>query len=132
MKTKRQARRDADTLWRLCLVNGRLEEDRARAVVEALAASSRSAANAVLKPFVRRVRADATSRTATVSSAAPLDATLRAQVERDLARRRGVPVATTFLVDPSLIGGMRVEIGDDVYDGTVRAELAALASRFSL
>jgi F-type H+-transporting ATPase subunit delta len=131
MKTKRQARREAQTLWRLCLVNGELDDDRARRVVDALAASGRSASNAVLRPFVRRVRVDEASRTAVVASATPLDAALRARIERDLARRRGGAVTTTFLVDPALIGGIRVRLGNDVYDGTVRAELTALESRFS-
>jgi len=131
MKTKRQARREAQTLWRLCLVDGRLDDERTRAVVDTLAASGRSAAQAVLKPFVRRVRAEETRRTAVVASAAALDPALQADVERDLARLRGGPVAATFVVDPSLIGGMRVRLGNDVYDGTIRAALNALEIRFS-
>jgi F-type H+-transporting ATPase subunit delta len=131
MKTKRQARREAQTLWRLCLVDGRLDDDRTRLVVDALAASGHSAAQAVLKPFVRRVRVEETRRTALVASATPLEPSLQASVEHELARLRGGPVLTTFLVDPSLIGGMRVRLGNDVYDGSVRAALAAVESRLS-
>jgi F0F1-type ATP synthase delta subunit len=35
-----------------------------------------------------------------------------------------------FTVEPALIGGMRVTIGSDVYDGSVRGRLEALAARF--
>jgi F0F1-type ATP synthase delta subunit len=33
-------------------------------------------------------------------------------------------------VDPALIAGVQVQIGSDVYDGSVKARLAALATRF--
>jgi F-type H+-transporting ATPase subunit delta len=35
----------------------------------------------------------------------------------------------TFTVNPSLVGGMRIKVGSDVYDGSVRARLAALEAR---
>jgi len=130
MKTKRHAQRGAQALWRGCLVDGRLDDGRARLVVERLVSSGRADAAAVLKQFVRRVRIEDANRTAVVASATPLDPRLQAEVERDLARLRGGPVATTFAVDPSLIGGMRVRVGSDVYDGSIRAGLAALESRF--
>ena len=49
---------------------------------------------------------------------------------RGLDRLHGRPIATEFVVDPSLIGGLRVQIGCDVYDGSVRGGLAALESGF--
>ncbi len=130
MKTKRQAMREAQQLWRRCLVDRHLDDDRARLVVERLAASRRADAIAVLKPFLRRLRVEDANRTAIVSSAAPLDPRLQADVARDLTRLRGGPIAADFRVDPSLIGGMRVKVGCDVYDGSIRGRLSALASRF--
>jgi hypothetical protein len=63
-------------------------------------------------------------------SAAPLDAAVRGDVERALASQYGAAIATTFVVDPTLIGGMRVQVGSDLYDGSVKAGLAALESSF--
>ena len=40
-----------------------------------------------------------------------------------LARQYGRPVHLNVVVDPDVIGGMRVEIGDDVIDGTVASRL---------
>jgi F-type H+-transporting ATPase subunit delta len=37
---------------------------------------------------------------------------------------------TTFNVDPSLIGGLRITAGTDVYDGSVRARLDAVEQSF--
>jgi F-type H+-transporting ATPase subunit delta len=130
MKTAKQSAREASELWRACLTDGSLDEARARAVVDGIIASNRSGAQAVLKRFVRLLRLDNVRRTAIVTSAAPLDARLRAEVERDLARMHGPGLATEFFVDPVLIGGMRVQVGNDVYDGSVRASLAELESRF--
>ena len=89
--------------------------------------SGRTGVLAVLKDFARRVRLDPAKRTALVTSAAPLDAQLRFDVELGLARMYGCAIAATFAVDPALIGGMRLQIGGDVYDGSVKAGLAAMA-----
>ena len=40
-----------------------------------------------------------------------------------LARQYGRPVHLNVVVDPEVIGGIRVEIGDDVIDGTVASRL---------
>jgi F-type H+-transporting ATPase subunit delta len=38
-------------------------------------------------------------------------------------------VKPAFIVTPALLGGMRIKVGSDVYDGSVRARLAALEAR---
>jgi F-type H+-transporting ATPase subunit delta len=130
MKTARQARHDAHGLWRLCLTETGLDEARARLVIDQIIESRPAGALAVLKQFVRLVRLDVASRSATVASATPLDEGVRAEIVAGLARLRGRPIDTTFVVDPTLIGGMRVHVGNDVYDGSIRSGLAALESRF--
>ena len=54
----------------------------------------------------------------------------RRAVEEWLARRYGRAMATTYVVDPTLIAGMRLKVGSDVYDGSVKGGLAALEARF--
>jgi F-type H+-transporting ATPase subunit delta len=88
--------------------------------------SGRTGVLAVLRDFVQRVRPDAAKRTALVTSAAPLDAQLRFEVELGLARMYGCAIPATFVVDPELLGGMRLQIGSDVYDSSVRAGLAVM------
>ena len=130
MRSARQVRADAKRLWRLCLVNGSLDESRAREIVERVIASRYSGTPRVLSHFLRLLKLDRARHAARVESAGPLAPDVRATVEDGLARKYGTGITTTFVVDPTLIGGMRVQVGSDVYDGSVRGGLDALGARF--
>lgn len=65
----------------------------------------------------------------TVTSAAPLTDAQREQVRRSLAEAlKGDPVLTCQ-VDPDLLGGVVVQVGDHVYDASIRAQLSDLQSQ---
>jgi F-type H+-transporting ATPase subunit delta len=130
MKTARQAQREARQLFRLCLANGSLDETRTRIVVQRLADAGKPGALATLSKLQRLVRLDRAKHRADVTSATPLSADVRGQLEAALAERHGRDVVTSFAEDPALLGGVRVAVGSDVYDGTIRGRLAALEARF--
>ena len=130
MKTTRRARREARRLYRACVVGGLLDEDRARQVAERIAGARRRGSLAILAHFRRLVMLDRVRHSAVVESATPLPPDLRAAVEADVARTYGPGVTTSFADSPALIGGMRVRVGSDVYDGSVRAALAELEKHF--
>jgi F-type H+-transporting ATPase subunit delta len=130
MKTARQAQREARQLFRLCLVNGSLDEARARRVVQRMLDRARPGGLSVLSRFGRLVRLDRLEHSAEVESAEPLTADLRASIHASLTRLYGQGMATSFAEDPTLIAGMRIKVGSDVYDGSVKGGLAALESRF--
>ncbi|HKW79397.1 MAG TPA: F0F1 ATP synthase subunit delta [Casimicrobiaceae bacterium] len=65
---------------------------------------------------------------ARISSAFPLDDAQLAALTKGLEKRFGRKVQATVNVDPSLIGGARIVVGDTVIDGSVRGELQAMAS----
>jgi F-type H+-transporting ATPase subunit delta len=121
---------DARRLWHLCLVDGSLDERRARDGVERILATRPAGALPVVSRFLRLVKLDRARHVARVASADPLDAELRGAVEAALARRYGRELPATFVVDPALIGGIRVRVGSDVYDGTVRGALDELEASF--
>jgi len=129
MKTNQKVRGAARHLYRLCLVNGVLDNGRVRQVAQRLASSRHRGALAMLSELHRLVRLDTDRRRAVVESAAPLAQTLRETIQVDLARRYGGGIETSFTNNPSLIGGLRITVGSDLYDGTVRARLAALEAR---
>ena len=62
-------------------------------------------------------------RVAEVRTAHPLADADRERLEQALSRQYGRDVHLNVVVDPSLLGGLRVEIGDDVIDGSVAARL---------
>jgi F-type H+-transporting ATPase subunit delta len=129
MKVSRSARRTARQLFRLCLVDGRLDEGRVRLVVQRIVASPRRGALAVLSDFHRMVRLDRDRHRAVVESATALADDLRDGVASGLTRVYGPGLDTSFELNPALIGGMRIKVGSDVYDGSVRARLAAIEAR---
>jgi F-type H+-transporting ATPase subunit delta len=129
MKQNRKARRAARHLFRLCLVDGMLDQDRARRVARGIGVSGRRGSLAILSDFQRLVRLERDRRTALVESAVPLADGVRESVEAGLARVYGPGLDASFEQNPTLIGGMRITVGSAVYDGSVRARLAALKTR---
>jgi F-type H+-transporting ATPase subunit delta len=130
MKATKQARRQATQLFRLCLVNGLLDENRARQVVQQIIAAKPRGYLGTLSYFQRLVRLDCAQHTAKVESALALPPDLRASVQAGLARVHGPGLSTSFAEDSALIGGMRIRVGSDVYDGSVQGRLAALEQSF--
>jgi F-type H+-transporting ATPase subunit delta len=130
MRTTKRTRRGARRLFRACLAAGLLDEGRARHVAGRVAGSRRRGSLAILSHFCRLVRLDQESHSASVESATPLPAEFRARVEAGLRRTYGAGVSMSFVENPALIGGMRVKVGSDVYDGSIRTALAALQERF--
>ncbi len=130
MKTTRQIKREAKRLFRFCLVNGLLDEARTRQVVQRIIDAERRGGLALLSHFQRLVKLDSARHTAKVESAIPLPEDLRARVQAGLARTYGPGISASFAYNPGLIGGMRIKVGSDVYDGSVRARLAELEKDF--
>jgi F-type H+-transporting ATPase subunit delta len=60
---------------------------------------------------------------AEVRTAAPLDDQQRATLAAAIARATGKQVDMKVIVDPTVIGGLLVRVGDQVFDGTVRRRL---------
>ena len=130
MKTTRQTKRGAKRLFRLCLVNGLLDEVRTRQVVQKIIDAKRRGGLALLSDFQRLVRLDSARHTAKVESAMPLPDDLRVSVQTGLARTYGPGISASFAQNPELIGGMRIKVWSDVYDGSVRGRLAELEKEF--
>jgi F-type H+-transporting ATPase subunit delta len=129
MRGNKKVKRTARGLFRLCLVDGMLSPERIRQVARALASSRHRGSLRVLSDFQRLVRLERDRHTALVESATPLAETLRDGIQSGLARTYGNTLEMSFGENPALIGGIRIRVGSDVYDGSIRAKLTALASR---
>jgi F-type H+-transporting ATPase subunit delta len=130
MKSKRQTERQARRLFRLCMVNGLLDEARVRDVVQRVASAGGPGSLAVLTRFHRLVRLDLAAHSARVESATPLAADVRAGIEASVTRLHGRAMTTSFTSNAALLGGVRITVGSDVYDGSIQGRLAALEAKF--
>jgi len=130
MKISKQARREAKQLFRSCLVNGLLDENRARQIVQRVLEVKPRGYVAILSHFQRLLRLDIERRTAVIESAASLAPEVRDNAQASLSRVYGPGLNISFAQNPALIGGMRIKVGSDVYDGSIQARLAALQESF--
>ncbi|MBI3853684.1 MAG: F0F1 ATP synthase subunit delta [Verrucomicrobia bacterium] len=130
MKISKQARRDAKQLFRSCQVNGSLDENRVRQVVQLVIARKPRKFVAILSHFQRLVKLEVARRTAKVESATSLSEESQSSVRANLTGVYGDGLTISFAQNPALIGGLRIHVGSDVYDGSVQARLAALQESF--
>jgi F-type H+-transporting ATPase subunit delta len=130
MKISKTAKRDAKQLFRSCVINGVLDEARVREVVRRVAEGKPRGYLAILSHFQRLVELEIERRTACVESAVALSPELTAGITNNLNRIYGQGLRISFAQNPALLGGLRIKVGSDVYDGSVRARLDRLAGSF--
>ena len=68
---------------------------------------------------------------ADVSSAVPLTDKQKASLVQNLAGVTGKKIQANYALDPALLGGAVVRIGDTIYDGSVRSQLNRLRERLT-
>ena len=130
--TVSQLKRTAKMLLRWCLVNETLDEGRARAAVQQITHSRRRGYFTVLREFQRLIKLQHARKTARVNSAVPLQIDLQTRIRDSVERVYGRAMNTEFVEAPELIGGIRIQVSNDVYDGSVKLRLAALAASFGI
>ncbi len=79
--------------------------------------------------FVRLVEVERGTTRAHVTTAVPLTDDLEQALSAKLGQVTGGAIVLEKEVDPSVIGGVRVTMGDRVIDGTIRTNLAKLRSQ---
>jgi F-type H+-transporting ATPase subunit delta len=131
MKISKEARRSSRQLFKACLVDGKLDESRVRSVVSKVAAAKPRAYMGILNNFSSLVRAEIDRQHAVVESATALDAGTQGNLKVSLSKKYGRELSLEFQVRPELLGGIRVKVGSDVWDGSVKARLEALKASLS-
>jgi F-type H+-transporting ATPase subunit delta len=130
MKIPKQARRSAKELFRSCLVNGVMDENQVRQTVQKVIAAKPRGYFAVLTHLQRLVKLEQARRATKIETATALPSELMESVTQNLSRVYGAGLNVSFAQNPALIGGMRIQVGSDVYDGSVQARLSALKESF--
>ena len=130
MKGNKQSRRGAKQLFKSCQVEGQLAEERVRQAVALVIEKKPRGYFGILQELQRLVKLDVSSRRARVESAVVLTDAQQQNIRESLGRLKDGEVTVEFAENAELIGGMRVKIGDDVCDGSVKTRLAALSESF--
>ena len=130
MKISKQAQRDARQLFRICQVNGLLDEKRVRLTLSLLAEKKPRGYLEILTRLHRLVKLNVEQHAAVVESATPLSAEAQAEVKSRLDDIYGAGLSFAFGENPALIGGLRIRVGSDLYDGSVKTRLDKLSQSF--
>ena len=126
MKINKEIRQMSKNLLRASYTDGQLDQGRVNALVRSLIDKKPRNFRAVLDNYKRLIRLEVEKRTATIESANELAPDVARDLVANLKRRYGTDLTTRFVVNPELLGGMRIRIGSDVWDSSVRNRLQRL------
>jgi len=129
VKISKDAARAARQLLRLSHKDGRLDGDLIKEIASRISAAKPRGYLAILQEYSRLLRLESEKLEALVESAIELGAQAGNDLVNDLRAKYGEELKAEFKVNPELLGGMRVKVGSDVWDGSVRARLNALKNK---
>jgi F-type H+-transporting ATPase subunit delta len=126
MKINKETRQLAKGLLRSSFVDGRLDGGRVSSLVKALIEKKPRNYIKALEAYKRLLRLEVEKRSATIETATELAPEAGEQIVANLKRKYGGDLAAKFVVNPELLGGMRIRVGSDVWDSSVRNRLQRL------
>jgi F-type H+-transporting ATPase subunit delta len=130
MKISKTAAAAARRLFGLCQTGGRLDETKLRTVISRLLEAKPRDYQSILSALQRLLRLEQARRQVTVESAVEMDEATRQRVVAGLSNQYGPDLVVSYQVTPELLGGLRIRVGDDVFDGSVQNRLDRLANAF--
>ena len=130
MKISKIAAATARRLYGLCQVNGHLDDNKLRDLVSKLIASQPRDYRAILATIQRLTRLEAARRMVLVESATALSATDGQQISTGLRKDYGDNLTIEYKTKTELLGGLRIKVGDDVLDGSVKGRIDRLSKAF--
>jgi F-type H+-transporting ATPase subunit delta len=126
MKSTKEARKVSRELFRHSFTSGKLDEEKISNMVQTVLATRPRRYLDVLKDYQRLLQLETDKRHAVIESATPLNRSLGDQIVANLKARYGEDLTTEFRTNPELLGGLKIKIGNDVWDGSVKNRLSQL------
>lgn len=127
MKRELKISRFAKKLVELSKEDGLVVESRVKEVLAGLKQAMPRHYLLILKAYMAYIRRAVALQTAVVSTPGTLSADALAAIETNFSKLYGRSISATTQTDSSLIAGVRVQVGDDVYDSSVAGRLQRLA-----
>jgi F-type H+-transporting ATPase subunit delta len=126
MKINKEIRRLSRELLRASFTDGRLDQGEISSLMQSLVEKKPRYYIAVLENYQRLLRLEVEKRHALIESADELAPEASSRILSSLRRKYEFDLTTEFRVNPELLGGLRIRVGSDVWDGTVRNRLQRL------
>ena len=130
MKISKQSQRDARQLFRSCVINGVLDENRVRQTVSLLLEKKPRGYTTILDRLQRLLKLEIARKTVRVENAIETSPAQVAAIKASLEQKYGAGLNIQHFVNPALIGGLRIQVGSDLYDGSVKTRLEQLEQSF--
>ena len=126
MKINKEIRRLSREMLRASFTDGQLDRGKIASLVQSLITRTPRHFMDVLQYYKRLLRLEIEKRHARIESATQLSPQSAFDIGARLKKKYGKDLTTEFVVDPTLLGGVRVRVGSDVWDGTLRNRLERL------
>jgi F-type H+-transporting ATPase subunit delta len=126
MKINKEIRRLSREMLRASFTDSQLDPGRIKSLVDSLIEKKPRRYIDVLKNYRRLLRLELDKRRARIETASEVDPVASSKLVTNLRKKYGSDLTTEFVVNPELLGGMRIRVGSDVWDGTVRNRLERL------
>ena len=126
MKINKEIRQLSRAMLRASFTDGQLDPGRINSLVDSLIAKKPRHYVDVLKNYRRLLRLELEKRQAKIETASEVDSSAKSELITNLKKKYGGDLTAEFVVNPQLLGGMRIRVGSDVWDGTVRNRLERL------
>ena len=126
MKINKEIRRLSREMLRASFTDGQLDPGRISSLVDSVINRKPRHYVDVLRNYTRLLRLELEKRRARIETVNEIDAAMRSDLVNNLKKKYGPDLATDFVVNPKLLGGMRIRVGSDVWDGSVRNRLERL------
>lgn len=126
MKINKEVRQVGREMLRASFDDGQFDRGKIASLVQSVIAKKPRHYLDILHYYKRLLRLEIGKRHAKIESALPLAPQTATAVLERLKKRYGADLTSEFAVDPTLLGGIRVRVGSDVWDGTLRNRLQRL------
>lgn len=124
----KKASQVARQLFKLSVVDGVVSADRVAGVLEYVEKNNVANPLIVLRAYRGLIATELDKSRALVEHAGALDAPTLASLATILSKKYGRTITATAKSNPDLLAGLRVSVGDDVYESSVAGQLAALSA----
>ncbi len=126
MKINKKIGQLSREMLRASFTDGQIDRGKITSLVQSLIAKKPRRYLDILQYYKRLVRLEIAKRHARIESSTQVSPETSARIVENLKKTRGRDLTTEFVVNPELLGGVRIRVGSDVWDGSVRDRLERL------